>query len=269
MRGARLRDVFRELVVVAWERPQPKESPSENRPVDAMQCEPTEDATPRTPRHPPLGRRPEGHDVDGDPTSVCGWLTRAAKLEAISVPAFARLARELQHHGADRSLVERAHRARRDEERHARTMRTLAREVGATEDAIAPPAVSELPVRSLFEVARENAIEGCILEAFAALVATHQARWATSWRVRRKLDAIADDEAEHAELAWDVDAWCRARLSAEENAAIDRARADAITAMRAALARAASRSVPASLGEPGAELFDAMLERLGLVSEAV
>lgn len=196
--------------------------------------------------------------------TVGGWFARAAKLEAISIPAFERLARELAHHGADPELVRAAHRARRDEVRHAAAMRTLAREAGEREANLVAPDVGELPVRSVFAIALENAVEGCLLETFAALVATHQARHATSYRVRRKMDAIANDETRHAELAWAVDAWCRARLTTEENAALDRAREAAIVGLKTAIASAAP--APLCLGAPdpvtSARLVDSMLNAL-------
>src|SRR5258708_38720960 len=58
------------------------------------------------------------------------WLADAAWMEAASVRAFQRLARELAAHGAPLELVREARRAARDEARHARVMTTLARRHG-------------------------------------------------------------------------------------------------------------------------------------------
>ncbi len=208
----------------------------------------------------PLGRRPEGVTVAGEASTPAAYFARAAKLEAVSVPAFDRLARELLHHGADRTLVARAERARRDEVRHAATMRALARRAGSDDAALVGPTVGDLPVRPLFAVALENAVEGCLLETWAALVATHQALHAASARLRRTMNGIAIDETRHAELARDVDAWCRARLDAEENAAIDVARAEAVAALLRDVR--AARPVPSELGEPHGETRSRLVESM-------
>lgn len=75
----------------------------------------------------PAGLRPRRHGV----TSLGQWLAAQAHLEAASVPAFLRLARELRTHAAPAALVRAAMAAAGDERRHARVMTTLARRHGA------------------------------------------------------------------------------------------------------------------------------------------
>lgn len=79
------------------------------------------------------GRRTDGAGVAPvrGPDALGRALAEMAALEAASIPAFARLARELAAHGAPRSLRRSAERARLDEVRHAATMRSLARARGA------------------------------------------------------------------------------------------------------------------------------------------
>jgi len=98
----------------------------------------------------------------------------------------------------------------RDPVGHRRTMTALARRYGA-EPALERP---EPPtgVRSLAEVALENAAEGCVRETFGAVVAAHQAVAAADAAIRAGLRAIARDEAGHAALAWDVHEWASSRL---------------------------------------------------------
>lgn len=182
--------------------------------------------------------------------TVGGWFARAAKLEAISIPAFERLARELAHHGADPELVRAAHRARRDEVRHAAAMRTLAREAGEREANLVAPDVGELPVRSVFAIALENAVEGCVRETFGALVATFQARRASDARIRCIMHVIAADETKHAELSWDVAAWIEPRLTPDERAAIARAKAEAVADLATALATPLAADVHDRAGMP-------------------
>ncbi len=179
------------------------------------------------------GRRFEGLELAATSCDEPGaQLAAMAELEAASVPAFDRLARELAMWGAPSELVERARRAMRDEVRHARVMTALARQHGHTPRAIAVP---PLPCRSLAAIAHENAIEGCVREAYGALVATFQAERARP-ALRRAFQAIAIDERAHAELAEDVHAWILGRLDAASREAVERARELAELELRASLA---------------------------------
>jgi len=157
-------------------------------------------------------------------TAVGRHFARMAHLEAASVPAFARLVDELRTHGAPARLVAGARAAIADERRHARVIGALARRYGGE-----PPAVEleALAPRALVEVARENAVEGCVGETWGAVVAYHQAAHAADARVRAALARVADDEARHAELAWAIAAWAEPLLSSRERAAIAAARREA------------------------------------------
>ncbi|WP_437311280.1 hypothetical protein [Sorangium sp. So ce388] len=159
-----------------------------------------------------IGRRAAGlvERAAGGATVVGAWFAEVAQLEAASVRAFEVLGRELAHHGAPRSLIEGASAARRDEVRHARVMRAVAARHGGRWRA---PVVAPQPLRSLEELAVENAAEGCARETFGALVGMWQARFAGDRAVRRVMARIARDEVRHASLAWAIDHWARPRLS--------------------------------------------------------
>lgn len=167
------------------------------------------------------GRAPVGLVAD----RAASWLAHAAYLEAASVVAFVHLAADLLRLGAPRSLAERALVAATDEVRHARMLRAVA--------GTAIPRVRTLPHRpqALFALARHNAVEGCVRETLGAAINVCQARTASDPTLRVLFAAIAADEIRHAELAWDVDAWARTRLAADEAGAVDRARAAAIRAL--------------------------------------
>jgi hypothetical protein len=183
---------------------------------------------------------PEAHGAN----AVGAFFAGAAQLEAASVPAFARLARELRAHGAPPSLIARAERARRDEIRHARAMARLAQRFGGEPRAIAEAA---LPVRSLAEIAVENAAEGCVRESLGALVAEWQARFAADARVRSAMKRIAADEREHAELAWDVARFIGLRVDLRDAiAALDVSEPD--------------REVAAIAGLPSSEVMKSFVE---------
>jgi hypothetical protein len=198
-----------------------------------------------------VGRAPEGYVARACGETEATYFAALARDEAASIASFERLARELRAHGAPEDLTRRAERAADDERRHARMMAALA---GLTEvDAFEPPA----HVRSLEEIAIENAVEGCVRETYAALVAHHQAAHAESQRVRSVMTQIAEDETEHAELARDVDAWARERLSEPAALALEVARTAAI----AGLESGAFPALPA-VGLPSKERAEALISTL-------
>ncbi|HLK37905.1 MAG TPA: hypothetical protein VKU41_14185 [Polyangiaceae bacterium] len=208
------------------------------------------------------GRRPAGLGEGGrqpQRTEVAAYLEEMAYLEAASVPAFASLRDELRHHGAPRSLVRAAARAARDEVRHARVMRGLARR----QDAVCrEPRVAKRPIRSLADIAIDNATEGCVRETYGALVAIHQSRAAGDAGMRGAMTRIADDETKHAALAWKVAAWIEGRLSAKDRRRVADARRSAVEE----IANAAGHEPPASVrrfaGLPNARHATQMVTRM-------
>jgi hypothetical protein len=194
----------------------------------------------------------EGGSV-GDFFAHCAWL------EAASVTAFDRLARELTAHGAPARLVKRARVAERDEVRHARDTGALAQAHGRTPRR---PASRRLAVRDLEAVARENAVEGCVRETYGALVAMWQAERASDPRVARTLERIAHDETRHAAIAWQVAAWTRTRLDARARARVERARQKALRELRAEIAAEPPADVVRTAGVPTAAQAACLLEAL-------
>ena len=175
------------------------------------------------------GRRPAGfEDAAGLGASSLGvWLAEIARLEAASITAFRVLERELASMGAPSSLRRRARAAAADEVRHARTVARLARSRGGRVRRTHLGRSRREP-RSLRAIAVENAVEGCVRETFAALVATAQAERAQDPELRRAFRAIARDETRHAALAHAVDRHLQERLSPEDRALVERARHEAL-----------------------------------------
>ena len=204
------------------------------------------------------GRRPAGLRGAGQRSrdAFARHLADAAWLEAASIIAFRELRSELRSHRAPRRLLRALSRSARDERRHARASKALARHFGVR----VAPVQSEQPVpRSLLEIALENAVEGCVRETWGALIALHQAERATEPAVRATMSRIAPDEVRHAELAWAVDRWLTLRLAPIEREQVQAARAMALSELQRE-----ARSVPDSdmclrLGLPGAEESTAML----------
>jgi hypothetical protein len=174
------------------------------------------------------GRKLEGASApvidSDDPLGV--YFARLAWLEAASVGAFRRLARELRAHGAPDELVAAAKASARDEIRHARIMARL-----ATKHRAKVPRVEARDggVRDLESIARENAVEGCVGETFgAALAFFHGEHADADADVAGAMRAIAEDELRHAALGWAVAAWADARLSEDARARVRTARSVAV-----------------------------------------
>jgi hypothetical protein len=174
------------------------------------------------------GRKPEGLTPrDAISTSPVGaFFAHGAHLEAASVHAFVRMRDELRALRAPRHLVSRATRAIADERRHARIVSALARRFGATPS---PPRVKRARRRSIEEIAIENAVEGCVRETFAAVIAHFQALNARDPVVRAAFTRIARDETRHAELAHDAARFFDAILDDAARARVARARDAALS----------------------------------------
>jgi hypothetical protein len=101
-------------------------------------------------------------------------------------------------------------------------------------------------------VAIDNAVEGCVLELFGALMAMWQSQYACDEEIRSCMEVIARDEARHAALAIDIARWFCPRLSSEtgerlraaQKSAVDRLRAEAEPTPRNVLRREAGLPDP-------------------------
>jgi len=207
------------------------------------------------------GRRPAGL-LESDPARgplLGAHFAEMARLEAASVDAFRHLRRELIAHGAPRRLVRAAERAARDEIRHTRMTSALARRHGC---AALAPVVEQRPVRDIEAIAVENAVEGCVREAFGALVATWQARAASVPVIRAAMARIARDETRHASLAFEVDAWLRRRLDAPARARVEEARRQALDEL-ATQSTDAPVELQAPLGLPKGHQLRGLVQEFG------
>lgn len=209
------------------------------------------------------GRCPEGlarpsFGVAADPLGA--WLAANAHLEAASVDAFEILAAELGAHRAPSVFIQAACAAIADERRHAETIGRLAASRGAV-----PPAasVNRSPIRELESIARENAVEGCVRETYAAMLAYRQARSAIDPAIRTAMAGIARDEARHAALAWGVDAWSQTVLAPAARRRVREARREAIETLTTAPLAGLSRDSRALVGLPDEEEEARMADALG------
>ncbi|HTR49275.1 MAG TPA: ferritin-like domain-containing protein [Kofleriaceae bacterium] len=137
------------------------------------------------------------------------WLL-TARMEHASVAAFSQLSIHLSALGAPARLLEATHRAALEEIRHAERCFAIARAITGVAHTAGPiPALgtSRSPIDHV-RLAVGSLVDGCVAEGIAADVARRGAALAGEPAIRDTLELIAREEAGHAELAWDVLAWC-------------------------------------------------------------
>ncbi len=151
-----------------------------------------------------------------------------AHLESAAVPAFFELASEINLHGAPHAMSRAARHSARQEIVHARLVGRLARRFGGEVPVVQR---GETAPRSLFDMAKDNAFEGCVREAYGALLAAHQATHARDPDVRSVFARIAKDEAEHALLSLALHDWARSRVSDAERRVLDETRDQGVASL--------------------------------------
>jgi len=133
------------------------------------------------------------------------WI-ETARAEKASVPAFLRMARELDLTGAPSSLQRAARLAAGDEARHTRMCLAEADSargrIWSLDELDSAPRIIDLAT-----LAEEAWLDGCLGEAQAAEALQAAADEAHSSELRNVLNSIAHDERKHAELAWAVLDW--------------------------------------------------------------
>ena len=163
--------------------------------------------------------------------------------------AFHILADELRAHGAPAPLVDEARRSAGDEVVHARDVARLARRWGALPG---PVEIAARPIRSLEEIAVENAIEGGVRERYGAHLAVVQSQAAGDAETRALYRRIAPDELRHAELAFAIDEWIAGKLGGAARRRVCEAKQAARARLVDELAKEPSPSLQRAVGLPDA-----------------
>ncbi len=185
-------------------------------------------------RHPELregsdwtrGERPNTTGLDAATKAALEalWLHDAQK-EHASVPAFARVAWMLAAIGAPAELIERTFRAAQEEIEHTRLCFALAAGYGGRSHSVEPmPELLgahglEVKGDALVHLALESLTDGCLLEDYNADVAAACRDACQEPVTGAVLAAIAREERDHAELSWDIVAYCLERSDGEVQAA--------------------------------------------------
>ncbi len=166
--------------------------------------------------------------------------------EHASVASFQRFGLELLACGAPPELVAAASHATIDEIAHARLCFGIAMLLDGR--SVGPGALdcTGLQIRGDLAVAAVAAVrEGCVGETLAAAQVGAAARLVQNAKVAEALARIAEDEARHAELAWQFVAWACEEGGETVRAAVAAAFAEALAAQPSVDAREAElRGVP-------------------------
>ena len=134
--------------------------------------------------------------------------TEEAQAEHAAIAAFAKLALELIALGAPPALVARANRAAIQEVHHARLCFAVASAYRGEPIGPAPfPEALAGDTVDLARLVRESVVDGCMREGLAGEIARLGAERAKDPDLARVLRVQANEEAQHAELAWDIVAW--------------------------------------------------------------
>ncbi|MDC0721544.1 ferritin-like domain-containing protein [Nannocystis bainbridge] len=147
------------------------------------------------------------------------WL-QDARSEHASIASFARATLELLALAAPPALVAASQKASLEEIDHAQRCFALASHYAGA--PLGPGPLHAVPIRDadLVRLACDTFVEGCVGETIAALIATRAARRCADTTVAATLTKIADDEAEHAALAWATVAWAITRGGEDVRAAV-------------------------------------------------
>ncbi len=147
----------------------------------------------------------EGSPVESE--SLCDSRAREwaedGRVEYASVPAFLRLAAELDVLGAPR-LAQRARVAALEELGHARACFALASAYSGVRVTPGPVQAPAPRVPSLETLARESMVDGIVGEGASAARARRRAESERAPRARRVLEIIAREEQSHANLGRDI-----------------------------------------------------------------
>lgn len=209
-----------------------------------------------------IGRLTDGTAAPARPqtgSDVGRYFAQVAGLEAAAVDAFERMAQELAALGAPHELVQWAHASADDERRHTRDMGALAERFAM---AALPYDSREFALRGLFEVALENAVEGCVRETYGAVVGHHQAEHAQDPVVRAAMVRVAEDETRHAALSWAVAEWALPQLSETQRVEIRAAQREAIAALTRSVSIPEADALLSDAGLPTPSVALAMLQGL-------
>ena len=202
-----------------------------------------------------VGRLASGVSAVSEGTGLGRVLADMAAHEAAAVIAFAQLARELEAHGLHRSFQRGALRAGWEEQQHVAQVGTLAIQHGGR---FAVLREADVPLRSVEELAFDNAVEGCVRETFGSLLGAYQARHAVHPGVRRVMAQVSADEVGHGAWSWELARQLEQRLPLVKRRLAREARDEAMQTLTRGVLASVPREQHAMLGLPDEERVETL-----------
>ncbi|OQX01317.1 MAG: hypothetical protein BWK73_46465 [Thiothrix lacustris] len=218
-----------------------------------------------SPPRPAVGRMPAGLHVHPQTAAseLGSYFADMAAMETAAITAFRYLVRELTAYQAPVALIRLAQAAIEEETRHAQMAGLLSQ---ACDTAVPVVEVADFQLRSLFDIALENAIEGCVNETFAAACGLWQEQHAESEVFRQVIGHIAEEEVGHAALSWSIHEWAIPQLTLAQQAHIRQAQAEAVETLAQKFLREETPLVRRAVGLPqqadAAHLFQQLRTQL-------
>lgn len=187
------------------------------------------------------------------------YFAEIASMETAAVTAFRFLVQELEAYQAPNALIQMAREAIQEEIGHAEMTRLLAQ---AYDTAVPAVIIDDFKLRSLFEIALDNAVEGCVNETFAAASGYWQQQFAEHPVFKAVIGHITDEESKHATLSWAIHEWVMPQLTSAQQLAIHHAQADAINQLEQTWLTKEDPRVRVAVGLPEAQEALSLLREL-------
>ena len=207
------------------------------------------------------GRMPNGLAlIESETQNALGnYFAHMAAMESAAMTAFDYLAQELEFYAAPHHLIQMAHEAINEEAEHAALARLLTE---AYDGANYKIEIKPFQLRSFFEIALENAVEGCVNETFAAALGYWQQEHAVLETFKQVIAHITEEESKHAALSWEIHEWAFPQLSINEQQQIRQAQLNAIERLEQTFMVEEESSLRQALGMPDRDQVQALLKQL-------
>lgn len=205
-----------------------------------------------------VGRLAEGVETHAGGAGLGRILGDMAAHEAAAVVAFEQLAVELSRHSLPEELRRGAVRAANEERRHTRLVGALSRSRGGEFEISG----TRTEVRSLEEIALDNAVAGCARETFGAMVGLYQSMHAPDPALRAVMASVSEDELGHSSWSWALNEALAPRLSRSARRKIRERRDEALATLTRGVLAGRSEVERAELGLPDEERLESMATSL-------
>ncbi|WP_040849290.1 hypothetical protein [Thiofilum flexile] len=187
------------------------------------------------------------------------YFAEMASMETAAITAFRYLVRELEAYQAPAALIQMAREAVQEEIEHAEMAGLLAQ---AYDTSVPEVLIDDFRLRSLVDIALENAVQGCVNETYAAACGYWQAAVAEHEVFREVIAHISEEESKHATLSWAIHVWIMPQLTLQEQQVVRVAQAQAIARLQTIEGADEHPLIRMALGQPSAAESERLVNQL-------